>query len=293
MTWEETKVLTRVLAQADFKAYINILNIQQLISENKDKESILTLGYSEEEYYAAVTCSLETLKTEMRYYDAVPDIMERYVRECRVYSIKKMVEKGCSKDFILDLDFSENEFEAALNNKIPEPRYKHLDNLHDRETFAAGEEQAHIQVIQKLLQKGMGKDFVLSLGYSEEQIVKAEGLIRNESNKWDIALGLLKVDGLEPTPEFLELVEKEKAGEISTTDIRHILNKKYNVVDYLDNPSMYLRDREKFEEGRKEGRKEDAIDLMVQLVRQKLIDIKVAAEQLGMSVEEFQKRLEI
>lgn len=284
MTWEETKVLTRVLAQADFNAYINILNIQQLINENKDKESILVLGYTEEEYYAALTCSNETIKTEMRYYDAVPDIMERYARECRIYSIQRMIEKGCSKEFVLDLEFTDEEYEAALNNKIPEPRYKHLNNLHDRDTFAAGEEQAHIQAIQKLLQKGMDKDFISSLGYSEEQIVKADGRIRNAEDKWDIALGLLKVDGLEPTPEFLELVEKEKIGEISTTDIRHILNKKYNVVDFLDNPSMYLRIREKLEEGR--------IDLMVQLVRQNLIAKEVAAEQLGMTVEEFQKRLE-
>ena len=284
MTWKETKVLTRVLAQADFKTYINILNIKQLIAEDKGKESILALGYSETEYDAAVTCSIETIKTEMRYYDAVPDIMERYSRECRVYSIQKMVEKGCSKGFVLDLGFSEEEYEAVLTNSIPEPRYKHLNNLHDRDTFAAGEEQAHIQAIQKLLQKGMDKEFILSLGYTEEQLAEAEGRIRNAADKWDIALGLIKVDGLEPTPEFLELVEKEKIGEISTTDIRHILNKKYNVMDYLDNPSMYLRIREKFEEGR--------TDLMVQLVRQKLIDIKVAAEQLGMTLEEFQKILE-
>ena len=89
---------------------------------------------------------------------------------------------------------------------------------------------------------------------------------------------------MEPTPEFLELVEKEKAGEISTEDIRHILNKKYNVVDYLDNPSMFLRDRERFEAGYKEG--------MVQLVRQNVIAKEVAAEQLGMTVEEFQKMSE-
>lgn len=282
MTWEETKVLTRVLAQADFKTYINILNIQQLISENKDKESILGLGYTEEEYYAALTCSVETLKTEMRYYDTIPDVMERYVREYKINTIQNLIKKGCSKEFVLDLEFTEEEFEAALNNKIPEPRYKHLNNLHDRDTFAAGEAQGVkqgmaqglSQAIQKLLQKGMDKDFILTLGYTEEQLAEAEGRIRNAADKWDIALGLIKVDGLEPTPEFLELVEKEKAGEISTDDIRHTLNKKYNVLDYLDNPSMYLRLRERYEEGYKEGLKE------------------VAAEQLGMTVEELQKILE-
>lgn len=48
-------------------------------------------------------------------------------------------------------------------------------------------------------------------------------------NKWDIALGLIKVDGLKPTEEFLELVEREKRGEITTEDIRRILNAKYRV----------------------------------------------------------------
>lgn len=180
MTWEETKVLTRALAKADFKAYINILNIQQLISENKDKENILTLGYSEEEYDAAVTCSLETIKTEMRYYDTMPDVMARYGREYKINIIQNLIKKGCSKAFVLDLDFAEEEFELALNNKMPEPRYKHLNNLHDRDAFAAGEEQANIQSIQKLLKKGMDKDFILSLGYTEEQIEEAEGRIRNE-----------------------------------------------------------------------------------------------------------------
>ncbi|MDD2973359.1 MAG: hypothetical protein PHE02_14640 [Lachnospiraceae bacterium] len=48
-----------------------------------------------------------------------------------------------------------------------------------------------------------------------------------KGNKWDIALGLIKVDGLEPTDEFLELVEKEKKGEITVSDIRKTLNQTY------------------------------------------------------------------
>jgi len=44
---------------------------------------------------------------------------------------------------------------------------------------------------------------------------------------WDYALGIIKVDGLEPSPEFLELVEKEKRGEITTNDIINTLNERY------------------------------------------------------------------
>jgi hypothetical protein len=48
-----------------------------------------------------------------------------------------------------------------------------------------------------------------------------------KGNKWDIALGLIKVDGLTPTPEFMQLVEKEKKGEITIADIRQTLNRTY------------------------------------------------------------------
>ena len=32
---------------------------------------------------------------------------------------------------------------------------------------------------------------------------------------WDYAIGMIKVDGLEPTKEFKEYIEKEKKGEIT------------------------------------------------------------------------------
>ncbi len=48
-----------------------------------------------------------------------------------------------------------------------------------------------------------------------------------KSKAWDFALGLIKVDGLEPSEEFLKLVEKEKKGEITTEDILSFLNEKY------------------------------------------------------------------
>lgn len=50
-----------------------------------------------------------------------------------------------------------------------------------------------------------------------------------EKKAWEYALGIIKVDGLTPSPEFLELVEKEKRGEITTEDIIKILDKKYKM----------------------------------------------------------------
>ena len=43
-------------------------------------------------------------------------------------------------------------------------------------------------------------------------------ILVDSNKKWDYALGLIKVDGLEPSAEFLELVEKEKEGKM-TTDV--------------------------------------------------------------------------
>ena len=52
---------------------------------------------------------------------------------------------------------------------------------------------------------------------------------------WDYAVGMIKVDGLEPTEEFKEYVEKEKRGEVSMDDIKQYLDKKYKVKeDYVN-----------------------------------------------------------
>ena len=49
--------------------------------------------------------------------------------------------------------------------------------------------------------------------------------------KWDYALGMIKVDGLEPSPEFKRLIEKEKCGEMTTDDMRKVLDKKYKMKE--------------------------------------------------------------
>jgi hypothetical protein len=47
---------------------------------------------------------------------------------------------------------------------------------------------------------------------------------------WNYAIGLVKVDGLEPTPEMLEMIELEKCGEITTDEIISRLDAKYRTV---------------------------------------------------------------
>lgn len=46
---------------------------------------------------------------------------------------------------------------------------------------------------------------------------------------WNYALGMIKVDGLAPSDEMLEMIEMEKKGEITTAEIRKRLNAKYKV----------------------------------------------------------------
>lgn len=51
-----------------------------------------------------------------------------------------------------------------------------------------------------------------------------------DNNKaWDYAIGIVQIDGIKPSDDFLELVEKEKSGEITGEDIRRVLHQKYKV----------------------------------------------------------------
>lgn len=47
---------------------------------------------------------------------------------------------------------------------------------------------------------------------------------------WDYAIGIVQVEGITPSDDFLELVEKEKRGELTNDDIRNVLVKKYTVI---------------------------------------------------------------
>ena len=46
---------------------------------------------------------------------------------------------------------------------------------------------------------------------------------------WNYAIGMIKVDGLEPTKEFKEYIEKR--GEITMEEVKKILDKKYKMRD--------------------------------------------------------------
>lgn len=52
-----------------------------------------------------------------------------------------------------------------------------------------------------------------------------------KTQAWDYAIGMIKVDGLEPTKEFMEYVEKEKRGEVTVEDMKNFLDKKYKMKE--------------------------------------------------------------
>ena len=55
--------------------------------------------------------------------------------------------------------------------------------------------------------------------------------IMTNAQAWDYAVGMIKVDGLEPTEEFKAYIEKEKRGEVSMRDIKQYLDRKYKVKE--------------------------------------------------------------
>lgn len=48
---------------------------------------------------------------------------------------------------------------------------------------------------------------------------------------WEYAIGIVQLDGIKPSDDFLKLVDKEKKGEMTGDDIRRVLYKKYKVVE--------------------------------------------------------------
>ena len=48
---------------------------------------------------------------------------------------------------------------------------------------------------------------------------------------WDYAIGIVQIDGIRPSDDFMELVEKEKRGELTSDDMRKVLVKKYTMKE--------------------------------------------------------------
>ena len=51
----------------------------------------------------------------------------------------------------------------------------------------------------------------------------------SKEEAWDYAIGMIRVDGLEPSTDFLDMVEREKRGELTREDIKKVLDIKYQM----------------------------------------------------------------
>lgn len=58
---------------------------------------------------------------------------------------------------------------------------------------------------------------------------KVDFMLVETGKKWDYSLGMIKVDGLEPSPEMKELIEREKNGEITMDEVKKALDRKYKM----------------------------------------------------------------
>ena len=55
--------------------------------------------------------------------------------------------------------------------------------------------------------------------------------VMTSAKAWDFAIGLIKVDGLEPTEDFKKYTELEKQGLATCDDLKKYLDKKYKVKE--------------------------------------------------------------
>ena len=54
------------------------------------------------------------------------------------------------------------------------------------------------------------------------------------SEAWDYAIGMIKVDGLEPTEDFKKYIELEKSGQITMEEAKKYLDKKYKMKESVN-----------------------------------------------------------
>ena len=61
--------------------------------------------------------------------------------------------------------------------------------------------------------------------------MEKQNLGMSKEKAWNYAIGIVQVEGIKPSDDFLELVEKEKKGLMTSSDIQRVLMKKYTVIE--------------------------------------------------------------
>ena len=70
----------------------------------------------------------------------------------------------------------------------------------------------------------------LEVGYHDNRYECGGEELKN-AEAWDYAIGMIKMDGLEPTEDFKRYIEKEKSGEATMEDAKRFLDKKYKMKE--------------------------------------------------------------
>lgn len=73
--------------------------------------------------------------------------------------------------------------------------------------------------------------FIHKMWYTKNNLKLIGGFFMTTEAAWDYAIGMIKVDGLEPTEDFKKYIELEKSGQATTEDLKKYLDKKYKVKE--------------------------------------------------------------
>ena len=73
--------------------------------------------------------------------------------------------------------------------------------------------------------------FLTKIWYTIDSLKLIGGIFMTAEAAWDYAIGMIKVDGLEPTEDFKKYIELEKTGQATTEDLKKYLDKKYKAKE--------------------------------------------------------------
>ena len=71
--------------------------------------------------------------------------------------------------------------------------------------------------------------YIHKIWYTKDNVKLIGVIYMTTEAAWNYAIGMIKVDGLEPTEDFKKYIELEKSGQATTEDLKKYLDKKYKV----------------------------------------------------------------
>ena len=100
-----------------------------------------------------------------------------------------------------------------------------IENRENKCSFALYTNK-NLRVIIKIYSK------YFSNQYSNYLYPSMEVYIMENTEAWDYAIGMIKVDGLTPTEDFKRYIDMEKSGEVTMEELKQFLDKKYKKKEF-------------------------------------------------------------